>query len=40
MYFSQTFISVMIIGALVFIAAASAILIILLIKDIRNKKLW
>lgn len=40
MYFSQAFVSTMIIAALVFIAAASVILIYLLIKDIRNKKLW
>jgi preprotein translocase subunit Sss1 len=40
MYFPEKFISTMIIAALAFIAVGAIILIVLLIHDIRNKKLW
>ena len=40
MYFPESFVHIMIISALVFIGIGSVVLIILLISDIRNKKLW
>lgn len=40
MYFPEKFISIMIMASLVFIGVAALILIILLIRDIRSKKLW
>lgn len=40
MYFPEKFISIMIVVALALIAVGAIALIILLINDIRNKKLW
>lgn len=40
MYFPENFISIMITVALAYIAVGVLIMIVLLINDIRNKKLW
>ncbi|GAA0549778.1 hypothetical protein GCM10009415_34640 [Chitinophaga japonensis] len=40
MYFTESFVSVMIIGALILISIAVIVLLALLITDIKNKKLW
>jgi len=40
MYFPENFIGVMIMTALAAIAVGAIALIVLLINDIRNKKLW
>lgn len=40
MYFSEQFINIMIMASLVAISIASVVLIVLLINDIRRKRLW
>jgi|GEM_PF-5565004 len=40
MYFTESFVSVMIIFALIVISVAVIVLLALLITDIKNKKLW
>jgi hypothetical protein len=40
MYFPERLISILIIAALACIAVGAVILIVLLINDLRNKKLW
>ena len=40
MYFSETFLSIMIIVALTGISIAAVVLVLLLIRDIKSKKLW
>jgi hypothetical protein len=40
MYFPEYLINIIIVTALLGIALASVVLIVLLINDIRNKKLW
>lgn len=40
MYFSQTFLTLLIVGALVGIGIAIIALLTLLIKDIKSRKLW
>jgi len=40
MYFSESFVTAIIIGALIMISAATITLVVLVIGDIRNKRIW
>ncbi len=40
MYFSETFLSILIVAAILGIAVSAVTLIILVIKDIKTNKLW
>ena len=40
MYFPETFLSTMILVALTSISIAAVVLVLLLIRDIKSKKLW